>query len=105
MPRRSYIPQPLQNPQIDGGAEGRGAAREIKEGKEDGAGGDLLLDDLRCVPLLAVQIGSTSGLPFTRTKRYYVVTQSLPLPSPSVFKSNPCYYACVACRICYRLSL
>lgn len=43
--------------QIRGGEERageRGAAREIGEGEEDGAGGDLLRDDLRGVPLLAV---------------------------------------------------
>lgn len=55
--RVQKTPQPPQNPQIRGGegrAGDRGAAREIGEGEEDGAGGDLLRDDLRGVPLLAV---------------------------------------------------
>ena len=80
-------------------------AREIGEEEEDGAGGDLLRDDLRGVPLLAVD-GQGPRLDCSPPGREgELITGPICSPSPSEFKSIPRYYACAALGFPYRLSL
>lgn len=75
----------------------RATARKIGEEEEDGAGGDVLRDGLRGVPLLAVH-GQGPRLDRSPPGREgEVITGPIRPPSPAGSKSVPCYCACAAC--------